>query len=181
VRRIFLITTMVTAIALLSSSQTPTKNPAQISSESSSSKSKGYVLQPDEGEKLADPRGGIIKVSPDTGSQRLSMVVQPLPTGKRIGVHMHEHDEEVFFVHKGKGTVTLDDKRTAVEEGSVVYIPPGTWHGFEANDDMQLVWLISPPHFVELYRLFYKRGFETTKEEEERIKRKYGYRAKPPN
>ena len=68
------------------------------------------------------------------------MVVQPLQTGKKIGVHMHEHDEEVFFVHKGKGTVILND-RTAVEEGTVVYIPPGTWHGFEANDDMQLVWL----------------------------------------
>jgi quercetin dioxygenase-like cupin family protein len=89
------------------------------------------------------------KVSPEVGSRRLSMVVQPLPTGKRIGVHMHERDEEVFFVHRGKGTVILDDKRTPVEEGSVVFIPPGTWHGFEANDDMQLVWLISPPHFVE--------------------------------
>jgi quercetin dioxygenase-like cupin family protein len=137
------------------------------------------VLQPDEGEKLADPRGGIIKVSPQVGSHRVSMVVQPLTTGRKIEVHMHERDEEVFFVHKGKGTVTLDDKRTPVEEGSVVYIPPGTWHGFEANDDMQLVWLISPPHFVELYRLFFKPGFETTKEEEERLKRKYGYRVKP--
>lgn len=178
-RQIFLITTMVTAIALLSLSQTPSKTPAQTSSESSPAKSKGYVLQPNEGEKLADPRGGIIKVSPEVGSQRLSMVVQPLPTGKRIGVHIHERDEEVFFVHKGKGTVILDDKRTAVEEGSVVYIPPGTWHGFEANDDMQLVWLISPPHFVELYRLFFKPGFETTNEEVERLKRKHGYRTKP--
>lgn len=177
-RRIFLMTTIGTALALLASSQTPTKAPAQTISESSSAKSKGYVLQPDQGEKLADP-GGIIKVSPEVGSQRLSMVVQPLPTGKRIGVHMHERDEEVFFVHKGKGTVILDDRRTSVEEGTVVYIPPGTWHGFEANDDMQLVWLISPPHFVELYRLFFKPGFETTKEEEERLKRKYGYRAKP--
>ncbi|MCM3904550.1 MAG: cupin domain-containing protein [Pyrinomonadaceae bacterium] len=177
-RRILLITTLVTAVGLLASTQTSRKTPAQTSQEISPAKSKGYVLQPDEGEKLADPRGGIIKVSPQAGSQRLSMVVQPLTAGNRIGVHMHERDEEVFFVHKGKGTVILDDKRTPVEEGSVVYIPPGTWHGFDANDDMQLVWLISPPHFVELYRLFFKPGFETTKEEEERLKAKYGYRAK---
>jgi mannose-6-phosphate isomerase-like protein (cupin superfamily) len=180
VRRIFLITTIVTGLALLSSRQTPTKTPAQTSSESSPTQSKAYVLQPDEGEKLANPRGGIIKVSPEAGSQRLSMVVQPLTTGKKIEVHMHEHDEEVFFVHKGKGTVILDDKPTPVEEGSVVYIPPGTWHGFEANNDMQLVWLISPPHFVELYRLFFKPIF-IPQEEGERLKRKYGYRVKPPN
>jgi quercetin dioxygenase-like cupin family protein len=86
---------------------------------------------------------------------------------------------QVFFVHKGKGTVILDDRRTPVEEGSVVYIPPGTWHGFEANDDMQLVWLISPPHFVELYRLFFKPGSVTTKEQDEKLKQKYGYRVKP--
>ncbi len=78
------------------------------------------------------------------------MAVQPLTAGNKIGIHMHERDKEVFFVHKGKGTVILDDKRTSVEEGSVVYIAPGTWHGFDANDDMQLVWIISPPHFVEL-------------------------------
>src|SRR6266508_3929970 len=95
VRRILLITTTVAAIALLASSQTPRKTPAQTLSESSPAKSKGYVLQPDEGEKLADPGGGIIKVSPEVGSQRLSMVVQPLPTAKRLGVHMHERDEEV--------------------------------------------------------------------------------------
>jgi mannose-6-phosphate isomerase-like protein (cupin superfamily) len=142
------------------------------------SKSKAYVLLADEGEKLEDPRGGIIKVSPQVGSQHVSMVVQPLNMNSKIGVHMHEEDEEVFFVHKGKGTVVVDDKRITVNEGSVVYIPPGTWHGFEATDDMQLVWVISPPHFVELYRLFYKPGFETTKEEEERIKRKYGFRRK---
>src|SRR4029450_7944315 len=57
---------------------------------------------------------------------------------------------------------------------------PGTRHGFEANNDMQLVWLISPPHFVELYRLANTPGFQTTKEEEERLKRKYGFREKPP-
>jgi hypothetical protein len=43
---------------------------------------------------------------------------------------------------------------------------------------MQLVWLISPPHFVELYRLMFKPSFKTTKEEEERLKRKYGFRTK---
>jgi mannose-6-phosphate isomerase-like protein (cupin superfamily) len=106
------------------------------------------------------------------------MVFQPLKMNAKIGIHMHEQDEEAFLVHKGKGTVVLDDKRISVDEGSVVYIPPGTLHGFEAADDMQLVWVMSPPHFVELYRLFYKPGFETTKEEEERIKRKYGFRTK---
>jgi mannose-6-phosphate isomerase-like protein (cupin superfamily) len=49
---------------------------------------------------------------------------------------MHEHDEEVYFVHKGKGRVTLDDQPLPVRDGSVAFIPPGTRHGFEASDDM---------------------------------------------
>jgi hypothetical protein len=39
--------------------------------------------------------------------------------------------------------------------------------------------VISLPHFAELYRLFFKPGFEPTKEEEERLKRKHGYRERP--
>ena len=177
-RRVLLVTTILAAVVILVHSQTSRKSLVSTSLESQI-KSKAYVLRADEGEKLEDPKGGIIKVSPQMGSQRLSMVVQPVNIGGKIGVHMHEEDEEVFFVHKGKGTVILDDKCITVDEGSVVYIPPGTWHGFEAGDDMQLVWVISPPHFVELYRLFCKPGFETTKEEEARLKRKYGFRDKP--
>ena len=181
-RRTLISAAMLFTVALLILTDSPTASPPlpALQSSSNQGKAKAYVLKQDEGERLPDPRGGIIKVSPQTGARHVSMVVQPLPAGKRIGVHMHEHDEEVFFVHKGAGTVVLDDKRTPVEEGSVVYIPPGTWHGFEAGGDMQLVWLISPPHFVDLYRLFFKPGFEPTKEEGERLKRKYGFRDKPP-
>lgn len=178
-RRLLLITMSSIAVALIAFSQTSRQPATPPPPESPPVKTKGYVLKPGEGEKLGDPRGGVIKVSPESGSKQLAMAVQPLAAGKRIGTHMHERDEEVFFVHKGKGTVLLDDKRTPVEEGSVVYIPPGTWHGFEAGDDMQLVWLMSPPHFVELYRLYFKPGFEPTNEEEERLLKKYGVRERP--
>ncbi len=175
-----IIITLIGAIALIAFSHAYRQPTPQASPVPPPARAKGYVLQTGEGEKLADPRGGIIKVSPDAGSKQLAMVVQPLPIGKKIGVHRHEREEEVFFVHKGKGTAILGDERTPVGEGSVVYIPPGTWHGFEAGEDMQLVWLISPPHFVELYRMFFKPGLEPTKEEEEKLLHKYGFSRKPP-
>ena len=92
---------------------------------------------------------------------------------------MHEKDEEVFFVHKGKGIVILDDKRITVDEGSVVYIPPGTWHGFKAGDDMQLVWLISPPILSNYTAYFSSLNLTQRKRrKKKRLKRKYGFRNK---
>ena len=178
-KRIFVVATFSIAIALTAFTQSPHQVVSYPSTAPHTVEAKGYVLQKGEGEKLGNPRGGIIKVSPDAGSKQISMVVQPLPIGQQIRVHKHEQEEEVFFVHKGKGTAILGDERTSVAEGSVVYIPAGTWHGFEAGEDMELVWLISPPHFVELYRLFYKPGFEPSKDEEERLLRKYGFSRKP--
>jgi CheY-like chemotaxis protein len=79
-------------------------------------------------------------------------------------------------------------KEAAIESGCNDYIPKPinfdrleTCHGFEAGGNMQLVWVISSPHFVDLYRLFYKPGYEPTADEQERLMRKYGFRRKPTN
>ena len=181
-KRTLLIVSVVIAVAFLAYSQSPRKAPSRESpfTVPPKGKSRAYVLQPDEGEVLAR-NGGIIKVSPQSGSQRLALVVSPLPKGRRISVHMHEHEDEVFFAHKGRGVAVLNDERTPIEEGSVIYIPQGTWHSIESSEDMQLVWLTSPPLYVELHRmLFNPGGLEPPKEEGDRLMRKYGFRVKTP-
>ena len=58
--------------------------------------------------------------------------------GRRSSVrHCHSHDDELFVVLDGSGTLLLGDERHAVRRGSVVARPPGTGvaHAFEAGDD----------------------------------------------
>jgi quercetin dioxygenase-like cupin family protein len=122
-----------------------------------------FVRQPQEGEVLplrplagVGPRGQvIIKVDPVTsGSARMAMGTQRIDVGGCIPVHLHDQQEEILFVHAGRGTVTIGDERAALEAGTTVFIPPGVWHGVENDGDVpiHMVWVVSPPGLEGMFR-----------------------------
>ena len=141
---------LLSTVFLISCTETDPDQPAQQDPSSSESlRPPAYVLQPDEGEVLfGGPRGGkvIIKVDPEkTGSPQMAMGIQYLVGG--VPVHRHEQEEEVFFVHTGEGVGILGDERVPLQPGTTIYIPPGTWHGFEpvdGNDETQILWIVTP-------------------------------------
>ena len=109
----------------------------------------GFILQPEEGEllRLGGPPGGqvIIKVDPaKTGSPQIAMGIQYVEG--EIPLHRHEHEEEFLFVHTGHGIGILGDQRVPVQAGTTIYIPPGTWHGFQNTADKasQIMWVVTP-------------------------------------
>jgi len=109
----------------------------------------GFILQPEEGEvlRVGGPPGGhvIIKVDPaKTGSPQIAMGIQYLEG--EIPLHQHEHEEEILFVHTGHGIGVLGDQRVPVQAGTTIYIPPGTWHGFQNTADKasQIMWVVTP-------------------------------------
>ncbi len=108
----------------------------------------GFILQPDEGEvlRLGNPPGQvIIKVDPaKTGSPQMAMGIQYVE--RAIPIHLHEHEEEFLFVHRGQGVGILGDDRVPLQAGTTIYIPPGTWHGVENTGDeaSQIMWVVTP-------------------------------------
>lgn len=72
------------------------------------------------------------------GSQLSGLQHVTVPPGRRSSTrHCHSHDEELFVVLEGGGTLLLGDERHGVSRGSIVARPPGTGiaHSFEAGDD----------------------------------------------
>ena len=129
----------------------------------------GYVLDPGEGEHLvrsgaqaaprgspAAPTGGgsiCIMVDPSRGSSSMSLGTQHLPIGAGIRVHRHLGSDEVLFVLDGVGYGILDDTRAALDKGSCIYIPRGSWHGIENPDSaLSLLWVVAPPGLEGLMR-----------------------------
>jgi mannose-6-phosphate isomerase-like protein (cupin superfamily) len=121
----------------------------------------GYVLDPRGGDHLvrsgaqaaqrdgvpvpADGGSILIKVDPSRGSAAMSLGTQHLPTGTGIRVHRHFGADEVLFVLDGAGFGILGDTRTALDKGSCMYVPKGTWHGIENPDsDLWLLWVVTP-------------------------------------
>ena len=87
-------------------------------------------------------------------SNRFSMGTQDLPPTYAIPVHKHLTEDEVLFVHKGRGTATLGDETFPVETGSTLYIPHGVWHTVvnETDDAAQLVWFTAAPGIEDFFR-----------------------------
>ena len=142
----------------------------------SSLESHAYVLSENEGEIFAPDRGGrttMIKVSPKTGSKNISLMIQKMPPGTEIVVHKHENTEEVFFVKSGVGNLILEDDTLIVKEGHTIYVPPGTWHGFEnVVDSLYLVFAVSPPGLEDFFREVESHG-NLSPEVMDRIGRKH--------
>jgi len=62
--------------------------------------------------------------------------------GARHERHLHRNCDEFFIVVKGRGHIYTGQGREPAEEGDVVYIPRGEWHGFDNTSDQEavLVW-----------------------------------------
>jgi quercetin dioxygenase-like cupin family protein len=140
----------------------------------------GYVLGATEGEHLVRGGGNIfIKVDPSRGSNSLALGTQQVPVGGRIPIHRHAQMDEVFYVVEGSGTFILNDARLSVEKGATVFVPKGSWHGFDKGDkEMLLVWAVVPPGLEGMFREIASRPGEPPKqfslEQLNEIARRYG-------
>ena len=100
------------------------------------------IVALDDIEPALQDRGPVHRTRRDLGraaGSRLSGLqhVTVVP-GRRSSVrHCHSHDQELFVVLEGAGTLLLGDERHVVRPGSVVARPAGTGvaHSFEAGAD----------------------------------------------
>lgn len=141
----------------------------------------GLVVKVNEGEVLRKTSRGaeIIKVPPEASSQLGLATTEFKARGMRITTHLHEGDDEAFFVHRGGGTFLLGDRRIEIGQGDIVFIPKGVWHGFESSsENTLLVWAVSSSKYLELHRRFFLDTADPGPAEIERLYRLYGFREK---
>jgi len=100
-------------------------------------KNEAVIFSPGEGEILAIAGNKItLKVTSELSNNQLGVyeiVLQPGTVGAQL--HYHRYMDETFIVNKGTLTIQLADKTIDAVEGSVVYIPRFTPHGFRNNSD----------------------------------------------
>lgn len=90
----------------------------------------------------------------------------PVPAGYGVPPHVHDSDDEAFFVIEGALTLDTDDGPRVAEAGSFVHLPAGIRHGFrnETSGLTRLIVLGSSasrlaPMFRDLDRLTARGGF----------------------
>ena len=138
----------------------------------------GVVITAAGGEVLRSTERAVetIKITPEMSSQLGLAATHFKASGLKITAHIHEQDDEAFFVHRGGGMFTLGDRKVPIAEGDIVFIPKGVVHAFEnTTSDTYLVWAISSSKYLELHRMFFS-GADPGAAEIERLYKKYGFR-----
>ena len=86
-----------------------------------------------------------------TGLKRLLLAVGRLPAGDHGPAHLHE-GEEILHVLSGRLRVRIDDESVDAGPGSVVAVPAGALHGFDATEET-LLEVIAEQRIGTLYRV----------------------------
>jgi putative monooxygenase len=143
-------------------------------------KSRGYVLKPDEGELLPDI-GSIVKVSPEAGSQNLITLVQKMKPGGGTGLHYHKQGDEVFYVIEGTGLAVLGDTNYKIEAGDLIFIPKNIDHKVRNSDSarfLKILFFMDSPELLKSFReehqQFYIEKKPQSLETLNKISEKYG-------
>lgn len=151
---------------------------------------KGIVVHEEEGIHILTGRRKVpmnIKISKTKhGVDNISFCTEDIIPGRKLRIHKHLNNDELIFINKGEGTLTLDEQSIEVKTGTVVFVPRGVWHGLEntGKENIRMVFQYSPAGFEEY---FIENGTpvgmpakERTEEEYAMAEKKYGMVYKEP-
>lgn len=96
-----------------------------------------------------------IKVAKDKqGNETASFCTELIAPGEGVPLHKHLNEDELIFIHRGEGTLTLDDVEWIVKEGSVALVPKGMWHRLfnSGKETLTMVFSYTPAGFEGYFR-----------------------------
>jgi mannose-6-phosphate isomerase-like protein (cupin superfamily) len=83
------------------------------------------------------PHGSEIRPLMDrttSGIELCSLAEEVLPAGAAVGRHHHLLTEEVYYILRGRGRMTVGAEVQEVAAGDVIFIPRGQTHTLENTD-----------------------------------------------
>jgi mannose-6-phosphate isomerase-like protein (cupin superfamily) len=72
----------------------------------------------------------------NSGSRRVDFRISRYAPMAHVAEHVHQVQEQVYYVLEGEGVLTLDDARHLMRAHDYVYVPPGVRHSF-TNDGLE--------------------------------------------
>lgn len=91
-------------------------------------------------------------IGPHTGAERLTLNYAVFPPGAAFTQHVHDESEDVIVILKGKGVIRLGDEEFPIEEGDVIHVMPGEFHGTVNGPEGEMIALsCQAPPDAKLY------------------------------
>ena len=124
--------------------------------QSTGNKNEGIVVHEDEGIHILTRRKVpiTIKISQtEHGVNGISFCVEQMNPGEKMRVHKHLNNDELIFIRRGQGKLTLGDEIVEVKTGTVAFIPRGVWHGLDntGSEKLEMIFQYTPAGFEEFF------------------------------
>jgi mannose-6-phosphate isomerase-like protein (cupin superfamily) len=85
------------------------------------------------------------------GSRNLVVTWVDCEPGGEQQMHVHETEEQVYIVVRGRGLMKTGDEEQDVSAGTLIFVPPGTAHAIRntGDDTLTFVSAASPPMDID--------------------------------
>jgi len=89
--------------------------------------------------------GALSKPLVDTanvGTKKIDFRISRYAPAAYVQEHVHQVQEQIYYVLEGEGILTLDDKKHLMRPHDYVYVPPGITHSFTNTGTDGLVFFV---------------------------------------
>ncbi|WP_336362029.1 cupin domain-containing protein [Halalkalicoccus salilacus] len=93
----------------------------------------------------------IIKATGENTQGSFSMVEQLAPPGFGPPRHVHDEDDEMFYIIEGEAEFESGDLHTQAGPGTTVYLPHGTPHAWRTTEQTRLIQLTFQTGFEQFF------------------------------
>ncbi|MBU3651266.1 MAG: cupin domain-containing protein [Limnohabitans sp.] len=76
------------------------------------------------------------------GTEKLDFRISRYAPAAYVQEHVHQVQEQIYYVLEGEGVLTLDDQSHLMRPHDYVYVPPGVRHSFTNTGTTGLVFLV---------------------------------------
>jgi mannose-6-phosphate isomerase-like protein (cupin superfamily) len=89
------------------------------------------VVPPGEGHRV----GNVEFLARTADTPRFTFGIIDFAPGRTLEAHVHEDEDDAFYILDGELTFVLGDDEVAAPAGTFVLVPPGVEHGFHNDGD----------------------------------------------
>jgi mannose-6-phosphate isomerase-like protein (cupin superfamily) len=93
--------------------------------------SEPIVVPPGEGRRV----GNVEFLARTVDTPRFTFGIVEIAPGRELEAHVHDDEDDAFYILEGEMTFTLGDDAVAAPPGTFVLVPPGVEHGFRNDQD----------------------------------------------
>jgi mannose-6-phosphate isomerase-like protein (cupin superfamily) len=89
------------------------------------------VVPPGQGHRV----GNVEFLARTRDTPRFTFGIIEIQPGRVLEAHVHQEEDDAFYIVEGEMTFTLGDRDVAAPPGTFVLVPPGVEHGFRNDGD----------------------------------------------